>query len=92
MHASSMSNELNQFMTASEVARRLRLSAERVRQLARSGRLPPDQETTLGTRLWKPETIERFAATRGRWGRFDKAPVSPEAGGDPETSAEVQGS
>lgn len=57
-------------MSVSEVARKLRLSAERVRQLARSGALPPDQETQLG-RLWLPETVERFAATRGRWGRFE---------------------
>lgn len=57
-------------MTTSQVARRLKLSSERVRQLALSGRLPPDQETELG-RLWLPETVERFAATRGRWGRYE---------------------
>ena len=52
-----------QLMTVSQVARRLNLSAERVRQLARSGQLPADQETELG-RLWLPETIERFALVR----------------------------
>lgn len=56
-------------MTVSQVARRLSLSAERVRQLARAGRLPPDQVTALG-RLWRPETVERFAANRGLWGRY----------------------
>jgi hypothetical protein len=63
----------NHLMTVSQVARRLNLSSERVRQLARSGRLVPDQETDLG-RLWLPETVEVFAATRGRWGRFDARP------------------
>jgi excisionase family DNA binding protein len=63
-------NKEAHLMTVSQVARRLSLSSERVRQLARSGRLPPDQTTELG-RLWLPETIERFAATRGRWGRYE---------------------
>ncbi|MGO8873429.1 MAG: helix-turn-helix domain-containing protein [Acidimicrobiales bacterium] len=59
-----------QLITTSEVARRLRISAERVRQLADSGRLPPDQRIGR-SRFWLPETVERFAATRGRWGRFE---------------------
>lgn len=67
-----------QLLTVSQVARRLELSAERVRQLARSGRLPPDQETSLG-RFWRPETVERFAATRGRWGRYETA-IAPDGG------------
>jgi len=57
-------------LTSSQVARRLELSAERVRQLARQGRLPAAQETPLG-RLWDAEAVERFAVTRGRWGRYD---------------------
>ena len=52
-----------QLMTVSQVARRLNLSSERIRQLARAGRLPPDQETELG-RLWLPATVERFATAR----------------------------
>jgi DNA-binding transcriptional MerR regulator len=52
-------------MGTSEVARRLGISPDRVRQLARSGRLQPDRVTALGQRLWLPETIERFAAARG---------------------------
>jgi hypothetical protein len=64
-------------------ARRLKRSSERIRQLARSGRLVPDQETELG-RLWLPETVEAFAATRGR-GRFDARPST----GD-QTGKEVQ--
>jgi excisionase family DNA binding protein len=57
-------------MTVSQVARRLGLSAERVRQLERSGRLPADQITELG-RLWHPETVERFAAARSLRGRSE---------------------
>jgi DNA-binding transcriptional MerR regulator len=51
-------------MGTSEVARRLAISPDRVRQLARSGHLPPDRRTALGQRLWLPETIERFAHRR----------------------------
>ena len=58
-----MTTAKKRYMTVSQVARRLGLSSERVRQLARSGRLAPDQETALG-RLWLPETVERFAASR----------------------------
>ena len=66
-------SEESHLISASEVARRLRLSVERVRQLSRSGRLPPD--LTIGkTRYWLPETVERFAATRDPWGRFSKEP------------------
>lgn len=50
-------------LTSSQVARELGLSVERVRQLARSGVLRPDQETELG-RLWAPETVARYAAER----------------------------
>jgi hypothetical protein len=55
-------------MTASEVGRRLGLSADRVRQLARSGRLPPDQETQLG-RFWLRSTVDAFALVRLDGGR-----------------------
>lgn len=65
------------FMTTSQVAKRLRISVDRVRQLARSGRLPPDRETDLGQRLWLPESVERFAATRGRWGRYEASRRHP---------------
>jgi DNA-binding transcriptional MerR regulator len=62
-------------MTASQVARRLTISAERVRQLAREGRLEPVQTTELG-RLWDPEDVERFAETRDQWGRYSRAVVA----------------
>lgn len=58
-----------QMLTSSQVARRLELSVERVRQLARAGVLPPDEFTELG-RLWRLDTVERFAASRTRLGRF----------------------
>ena len=49
-------------ITTKAVAQRLNLSVERVRQLARSGRLPC-QETGLG-RLFDPVDVDAFA--RGR--------------------------
>jgi predicted site-specific integrase-resolvase len=66
-------------MTASQVARRLTISAERVRQLAREGRLKPIQTTELG-RLWNPADVERFAETRDQWGRYSRAGVATQAG------------
>jgi hypothetical protein len=56
-------------LTSSQVARRLRLSVERIRQLSRTGRLPADAETPLG-KLWSEETVARFEATRDHFGRF----------------------
>ncbi|MGP0108438.1 MAG: hypothetical protein ACLPR9_06185 [Acidimicrobiales bacterium] len=55
-------------MTASQVGRELKLSAERVRQLAREGKLPPAHTTPLG-QLWDPVEVRRFAATRMHGGR-----------------------
>jgi DNA-binding transcriptional MerR regulator len=69
-------------MTASQVGRRLQISAERVRQLAREGRLPPVEITELG-RLWDPTDVDRFAETRDQWGRYsrvaDRSPAASEA-------------
>jgi DNA-binding transcriptional MerR regulator len=59
-------------MTASQVARRLEISAERVRQLAREGRLEPAEVTGLG-RLWDPAEVETFARSRDQWGRYSRA-------------------
>ena len=69
-----MTNSIK-YLTASQVARQLNLSSERVRQLARSGALPADQETSLG-RLWSTETVDRFEQTRDPWGRFVSRPSS----------------
>lgn len=51
-----------EWLSASEVARVLGISAERVRQLAKT-KFPPDHETPLGA-LWEPETVERFRLER----------------------------
>ena len=54
-------------------AQRLNLSVERVRQLAKAGRIRC-QETDLG-RLFDPAEVEAFARTRVRYGRT--APATP---------------
>ena len=56
-------NPQQQLLTVSQVARRLQLSSERVRQLDKQGLLKPDQLTSLG-RLYLPSTVERFVETR----------------------------
>ncbi len=66
--------QTSMLMTASQVGRRLQISAERVRQLAREGRLPPVEITELG-RLWDPIDVDRFAETRDQWGRYSRAAV-----------------
>lgn len=58
------------YLTASQVARQLGLSSERIRQFARSGRLAPDLVID-GCRYWLPETVERFEASRAPTGRFE---------------------
>ena len=69
----------SQLLPASQVGRRLGISAERVRQLARSGRLIPAEPSQLG-QLWSVETVEAFAATRDQWGRYPSA-TGPIRGG-----------
>jgi hypothetical protein len=64
------------YLTASKVARQLGLSAERVRQFARSGRLAPDLVID-GCRYWLSETVDRFEASRAPTGRFEVAPSRP---------------
>ncbi|GAA4403391.1 MerR family transcriptional regulator [Tsukamurella soli] len=49
-------------LTKGQVARRLGLSPERVRQLSESGALAC-QHTPLG-RLYDPDEVDRYAATR----------------------------
>lgn len=60
-------------ITTKVAAQRLNLSAERVRQLAKSGRLPC-QETDLG-RLFDPAEVEAFGRARVRYGRAAPQPV-----------------
>jgi hypothetical protein len=58
------------YLTASQVARQLELSSERIRQFARSGRLAPDLVID-GCRYWLSETVDRFEASRAPTGRFE---------------------
>ena len=53
----------------SEAARRLELSAQRVRALADEGRLAYVM-SPLG-RLFDPAEVERFRHTRGSFGRYE---------------------
>lgn len=62
-----------ELLSASQVGRLLGISAERVRQLARSGRLVPEQRTVLG-QFWSPDTVEAFAETRDEFGRYSTPP------------------
>lgn len=52
----------------SEAARRLKLSAQRLRALAKEGRIGY-VDSPLG-RLFDPAEIERFRLTRGPFGRY----------------------
>jgi hypothetical protein len=58
------------YLTASQVARQLGLSSERIRQFARSGRLAPDLVID-GCRYWLSETVDRFESSRAPTGRFE---------------------
>lgn len=77
-------NEKTALLTTSQVARRLNLSVERIRQLARSGTLPPDHSTATG-RLWLPSTVDAFVEVRRA--RFRLAPTAIIAQSEGEASA-----
>lgn len=64
-----MDSDITDLLSVSEAAQRLHLSAQRVRVLADLGRLPCVW-TSLG-RLFEPEVVEQFAATRGPFGRYE---------------------
>ena len=64
MATAETETDWSKLLTASQVARRLEVSTERVRQWAAKGQLPPAQETPYG-RLWDPRTVEQFAQARG---------------------------
>jgi excisionase family DNA binding protein len=66
-------------LTTSQVARRLGVSAERIRQLTRAGRLSP-QRTALGC-LYDPDDVERLALQR-RTVTSEAKPSTNDAGGD----------
>ena len=58
--------ESEELLTVSQVARMLRLSSERIRQLDTSGKLKADQRTALG-RLYLRSTVETYR--QNRWTR-----------------------
>jgi hypothetical protein len=82
-HNQEVMEQTSTLMPTSRVARRLNVSAERVRQLAREGRLKPVAETELG-RLWDPADVEKFSRSRDQWGRYSRPATSersvPETG------------
>ena len=71
-----MTPELERLLSISEAARRLELSAQRVRALADEGRIHYVM-SPLG-RLFDPDEVERFRRTRGPFGRY-QAPVEKTA-------------
>jgi excisionase family DNA binding protein len=71
-------------LTTSQVARRLGLSAERVRQLTRAGRLPAHR-TALGC-LYDRDDVDQFASARRRRGPDDPGTVKKR----PEVAAAVE--
>jgi DNA-binding transcriptional MerR regulator len=52
------------FLTSADVAKRLQVVPDRVRQLTRSGRLKPAGVTESGVRLYTVEDVERYLRER----------------------------
>ena len=50
----------DEYMRISEVAEKLLVSTQTIRNYAFRGRLVPDLVTSGGTRLYKKETVERY--------------------------------
>ncbi len=71
--------DLGRYLTTSQVARRLGVSQELVRQLVRQGRLP--HVMTPHGRLYPVEAIEQLAAERRRRGGEGCEPVTIGPGG-----------
>jgi hypothetical protein len=63
-----MQSEIRELLPISEAARRIKLSAQRLRTLADAGRVPCVR-SPLG-RLFDPADLDAFAATRGPFGRY----------------------
>ncbi len=80
-----MTRELASLIPVSEAARRLQLSAQRVRVLADEGRLAC-VDSPLG-RLFDPDEVERFRLTRGPFGRYE----APRSDASPGTPAQRDG-
>jgi len=54
------------YLTSRLVGERLRVGADRIRQLARAGRLRPSVVTASGVRLFTLEEIERYEREQRR--------------------------
>jgi hypothetical protein len=67
---------LQELIPVSVAARRLELSGQRLRSLAKEGRIPCVM-TPLG-RLFDPADIQRFLETRGPLGRYEVRAEDPE--------------
>jgi DNA-binding transcriptional MerR regulator len=63
-HAPALTPDL--VLTTGDVARRLRLSPARVRQLEQTGRLPAVRWTASGWRLYRFADVEALARQRAR--------------------------
>ena len=74
----------NELLTRSQVARRLGLSGERIRQLSISGQLP-SQSTPLG-RLYRSVDVEALAARRQQMAGGCSSRTGGGGGGDQPTS------
>lgn len=64
MDASS-SEQRRQFLTSSDVGKRLGITPAAVRDAAKRGALVPSAVTPGGTRLFSEEAVEAFARRRG---------------------------
>lgn len=53
-------------LTTSELARRVGLTPDRIRQLARAGRLHPEIITHSGQRLYSEQELARYCIETGR--------------------------
>ncbi len=71
-----MEPNLQELIPLSVAARRLELSGQRLRSLAKQGRIRYTM-TPLG-RLFDPAEIERFRLTRGPFGRYESPADEPE--------------
>lgn len=67
-----MAKQLGEFVTAADVGRRLGVSPERIRQLAREGHLPDPVGRAGRNTLWAWETIADWATATGRLERPDR--------------------
>ena len=59
-------DDISALRTSSYIARRCNISTDRVRQLARAGKLHPAYVTSTGQRLFTDEEVDRFLSERNK--------------------------